>query len=162
MFVLTDGGQTVDVVADRLIAFLAAARASLDVAIYDAHFDDDHSHVGDAIVRALNDAKKRNVTVRVVFNDVDGPGPYPAADPHEGPSAVSRVRPAVPAKGIDGRSDLMHHKYVVRDALDLTRAAVWNGSLNWTTSSFTRMENVVVTVPGTQVATAYTRDFEQL
>ena len=56
----------------------------------------------------------------------------------------------------------MHHKYVVRDALDLTRAAVWNGSLNWTTSSFTRMENVVVTAPGTQVATAYTRDFEQL
>ena len=162
-FFLTDGGQSVDVVADRLIAFLAAARTSLDVAIYDAHFDDDHSHVSDAIVRALNDAEKRGVAVRVVFNDVDGPGLYPAAaDPHEGPSAMSRVQRAVPAKGIDGRSDLMHHKYVVRDALDPARATVWTGSLNWTTSSFTRMENVVVTVPGAHVAAAYTRDFEQL
>ena len=33
----------------------------------------------------------------------------------------------------------MHHKYVVRD-----REAVWTGSANWTTDSWTRQENVVV------------------
>ena len=42
---LTDGGQPVEVAADRLVAFLTAARSSLDVAIYDAHFDVDHHHI---------------------------------------------------------------------------------------------------------------------
>ena len=159
---LTDGGQSVEFAADRLVAFLAAARSSLDVAIYDAHFDVDHHHISDQIVRALNDAETRGVSVRVVFNDVDGPGPYPAAEPHEGPSAMTRVQRAVPSKAIDGRYDLMHHKYAVRDAADVRNAAVWTGSTNWTTSSFTRMENIIVTIPGTDLAAAYTRDFEQL
>lgn len=158
---LTDGGQPVEFAADRLVAFLAAARSSLDVAIYDAHFDVDHHH-SDQIVRALNDAETRGVSVRVVFNDVDGPGPYPAAEPHEGPSAMTRVQRAVPSKAIDGRYDLMHHKYAVRDAADVRNAAVWTGSTNWTTSSFTRMENIIVTIPGTDLAAAYTRDSEQL
>ena len=35
----------------------------------------------------------------------------------------------------------MHHKYVVRDA-----ASVWSGSTNWTADSWTREENVIVTV----------------
>ena len=35
----------------------------------------------------------------------------------------------------------MHHKFVVRDD-----EAVWTGSMNWTDDSWSRQENVVVTV----------------
>jgi phosphatidylserine/phosphatidylglycerophosphate/cardiolipin synthase-like enzyme len=51
----------------------------------------------------------------------------------------------------------MHHKYVVRDG-----ASVWTGSTNWTADSWTREENVVVTVDSAAVAARYREDFEQL
>ncbi len=44
-----------------------------------------------------------------------------------------------PTCGIPGIPDLMHHKYVVRDA-----ESVWTGSMNWTTDSWTLQENVIV------------------
>ena len=42
-----------------------------------------------------------------------------------------------PTAGIPGIPDLMHHKYVVRDG-----EAVWTGSTNWTTDSWTLQENL--------------------
>ena len=51
----------------------------------------------------------------------------------------------------------MHHKYVVRDA-----ASVWTGSTNWTGDSWTREENVIVTVDSPALAARYREDFEQL
>ena len=60
----------------------------------------------------------------------------------------------VPVKPIPGWRDLMHHKYVVRDG-----EAVWTGSTNWTLDSWTRQENVVVTVADRAVAGAYARKF---
>jgi phosphatidylserine/phosphatidylglycerophosphate/cardiolipin synthase-like enzyme len=51
----------------------------------------------------------------------------------------------------------MHHKYIVRD-----RAAVWSGSTNWTLDSWTREENVLVTVASEDIARAYARNFEEL
>jgi phosphatidylserine/phosphatidylglycerophosphate/cardiolipin synthase-like enzyme len=62
-----------------------------------------------------------------------------------------------PTLGIFGIPDLMHHKYVVRDG-----AAVWTGSTNWTIDSWTREENVIVTVESAPLATRYLEDFEQL
>jgi len=51
----------------------------------------------------------------------------------------------------------MHHKYVIRD-----RAGVWTGSTNWTDDSWTREENVIVTVESPGLAARYLDDFEQL
>ncbi|MCZ7588403.1 MAG: phospholipase D-like domain-containing protein [Gaiella sp.] len=52
----------------------------------------------------------------------------------------------------------MHHKFCVRDGSD-----VWTGSMNWTEDSWTRQENVVVRVLGSeQLAYAFTLAFEQL
>jgi phosphatidylserine/phosphatidylglycerophosphate/cardiolipin synthase-like enzyme len=62
-----------------------------------------------------------------------------------------------PTAGIPGIPDLMHHKYVVRD-----RAAVWSGSTNWTADSWTREENVIVTVESPELAARFGEDFEQL
>ena len=51
----------------------------------------------------------------------------------------------------------MHHKFVVRDGV-----AVWTGSTNWTLDSWTREENVVLTVESPDLAAAYARVFAQL
>ena len=67
-----------------------------------------------------------------------------------------RVAP-LPDRGDPGRPDLMHHKYVIRDG-----AALWTGSTNWTADSWTREENVIVTVDSPDLAAAYREDFEQL
>jgi phosphatidylserine/phosphatidylglycerophosphate/cardiolipin synthase-like enzyme len=51
----------------------------------------------------------------------------------------------------------MHHKFVVRDG-----ETVWTGSMNWTDDSWSRQENVIVTVDSAELAHAFTIDFEEL
>jgi phosphatidylserine/phosphatidylglycerophosphate/cardiolipin synthase-like enzyme len=51
----------------------------------------------------------------------------------------------------------MHHKYVIRDD-----EAVWTGSTNWTSDSWTREENVIVTAESPALASRFKTDFEQL
>jgi len=60
-------------------------------------------------------------------------------------------------RAIPGAPDLMHHKYVVRDGV-----AVWSGSTNWTNDSWTREENVIVTLESSDLAQRFASDFEQL
>jgi phosphatidylserine/phosphatidylglycerophosphate/cardiolipin synthase-like enzyme len=75
--------------------------------------------------------------------------------PRTRPEALAAL--GVPLRGIGGEPDLMHHKYVVRDG-----TSVWTGSTNWTLDSWTREENVLVTVDSAGVAAAYAHDFEEL
>jgi phosphatidylserine/phosphatidylglycerophosphate/cardiolipin synthase-like enzyme len=150
---LTDGGQPAGETADLLLSFLDASRSSLDLALYDAHFDDD---TGTRLLAALDAAEARGVQVRAVYNDVHRHPSLPPPPP-EGPSLLQRLAQAVPATAIPGIPDLMHHKYVVRDG-----DTVWTGSTNWTGDAWTRMENVIVTVASADLAAAYQQDFEQL
>ena len=62
-----------------------------------------------------------------------------------------------PTAAIPGVPDLMHQKYIVRDG-----ASLWTGSTNWTADSWTREENVIVTVDSPELAARYAADFEQL
>ena len=57
---------------------------------------------------------------------------------------------AVQIKPVDGVPDLMHHKYVIRDA-STPAAALLTGSTNWTNDSWTREENVIVTLASTPI-----------
>ena len=184
---LTDGGQDANVAGERIVSFIEGARRTLELAIYDAHFDNDlgprapvrpdASHLTGRILGALDAAEQRGVVVRAIYNDPDGPGSLlaarptsredtrvarPTIEPRVGPSFLQRLSQCVPARPIDGRFDLMHHKYVVRDADDHETAAVLTGSANWTTDSFTRMENAILTIPNRGLAQTYRLDFEQL
>ena len=67
----------------------------------------------------------------------------------------------VAIKPVPGVPDLMHHKYVVRDAAT-PQAAVLTGSTNWTNDSWTREENVIATVSSPDIAAAYRLNFEEL
>jgi phosphatidylserine/phosphatidylglycerophosphate/cardiolipin synthase-like enzyme len=149
---LTDGGQPADQTAHALVEFVAAARQTLEIAIYDFNLPPD---LNDLVCGALDEAQKRGVAVRLAYNlDHAKEAPVPPP-PTTDPDALE-AQP-FPTAAIPGVPDLMHHKYVVRDG-----AFVWTGSLNWTDDAWDREENVVAVVSSSAVATAFERDFEEL
>jgi phosphatidylserine/phosphatidylglycerophosphate/cardiolipin synthase-like enzyme len=88
--------------------------------------------------------------------DVGHRNPIPVPPPPE-PDVQLIASLGVPHRPIAGVPDLMHHKYVVRDG-----EAVLTGSTNWTDDSWSRQENVIVTVDSPELARAFTADFEEL
>jgi phosphatidylserine/phosphatidylglycerophosphate/cardiolipin synthase-like enzyme len=107
------------------------------------------------VTGAIRAAAGRGVSVRIVYN-VDHRNPIPVPPPPE-PDVQLIKALGVPEKAVAGVPDLMHHKFVVRD-----RSAVWTGSMNWTDDSWSRQENVVLTVESPELAALFLRDFEQL
>jgi phosphatidylserine/phosphatidylglycerophosphate/cardiolipin synthase-like enzyme len=105
---------------------------------------------------------KRGVVVRLMFNR-DSAQPIPVPPPPEIDwTFIDQLRGiGVQVKPIDGVPDLMHHKYVVRD-VNTPLAAVLTGSTNWTNDSWTREENVIVTLDSVEIAGDYTTNFEEL
>jgi phosphatidylserine/phosphatidylglycerophosphate/cardiolipin synthase-like enzyme len=149
---LTDGGQRPLEIAREIAGFLGEAGRSLDLALYDLNLLPETAAV---VGGAIRGAAARGVAVRIAYN-LDHRLPIPVPPPPE-PDAALIASFGVPSKPIAGVPDLMHHKYVVRDG-----EAVWTGSLNWTDDSWSRQENVVVTVASPPVAAAFTVDFEEL
>jgi phosphatidylserine/phosphatidylglycerophosphate/cardiolipin synthase-like enzyme len=153
----TDGGQTAEAVAGRVVAWLAEARETLDLALYDVRLP---GAVGDRVADTIRGAAARGVRVRIAYNqderpEEDGERPFFPAPPRTEPHVLETL--GVPVKPIPGWRDLMHHKYVVRDG-----TALWTGSMNWTLDSFTRQENAIATLHSPSVAAAFTRNFDQL
>src|SRR3954462_1351471 len=149
---LTDGGQPALDVARELAEFIAAAQRTLDLAQYDFHLG---AETAALVGGALRGAHDRGAAVRIIYN-VDHANPIPVPPPPE-PDAQLIASLGVPAKAVAGVPDLMHHKYVVRDGESL-----WSGSMNWTDDSFSRQENVIVTVDEPTLAHAFTLNFEEL
>ena len=149
---LTDGGQRPADVARGVASFLSQARTSLDLALYDVRFETD---AGALVLAALLGAVQRGVAVRLLYN-LAHPGPIPVPPPPEtAPEAIEAL--PIETRGIAGIPDLMHHKFVVRDG-----EAVWGGSTNWTDDSWSRQENVIVTVESREIAYAYSLAFREL
>src|SRR4029453_1283796 len=135
---LTDGGQQPVTVARVLHDFLAAATTSLDLALYDFKLG---PGLEELVVDVIDEAGKRGVAVRLMYNaDFRAPIPVPPP-PQTTPEDIARL--PVPAKPIPG-------------------SPVWRGSTNWTDDSWSREENVIAVIDSTELARAYTLDFEQL
>jgi phosphatidylserine/phosphatidylglycerophosphate/cardiolipin synthase-like enzyme len=149
---LTDGGQTAADVAGRLASFLGAAQRSLDIALYDFKLEEQAAR---PVVGAVRGAIARGVRARMVYN-VDHRRPIAVPPPPQTDPGLIEATGA-DATPVYGVPDLMHHKFVVRDG-----TCVWSGSTNWTEDSWTREENVIVTVDAPALAQSFTRDFEDL
>jgi phosphatidylserine/phosphatidylglycerophosphate/cardiolipin synthase-like enzyme len=107
------------------------------------------------VVGALTGAADRGVGVRLAYNR-DHPEDVPVPPPPQTSPELVESLP-FPTVAIPGIPDLMHHKYIVRDG-----EAVWTGSTNWTADSWTREENVIVTIDSPELATLYGQNFEEL
>jgi phosphatidylserine/phosphatidylglycerophosphate/cardiolipin synthase-like enzyme len=149
---LTDGGQPAEQTAHALAEFVAAAKQTLEIAVYDFNLPPDLNAI---VCGALTAAQERGVAVRLAYN-LDHAKAVPVPPPPQTTPDEIEAQP-FPTAAIPGVPDLMHHKYVVRDA-----KSVWTGSTNWTADSWTREENVVVTVDSPAIAARYGEDFEQL
>ena len=135
-----------------MAAFLDGAAQTLDAAQYDFNLGPETAGiVGDAFRRAT----ARGVETRFVYN-VDHGLPIPVPAPPE-PDVQLIASLPVDGRPIAGIPDLMHHKYVIRDGVD-----VWTGSMNWTDDSWSRQENVIAIVHSEAIAKAYRIDFDQL
>ncbi|HYI74725.1 MAG TPA: phosphatidylserine/phosphatidylglycerophosphate/cardiolipin synthase family protein [Gaiellaceae bacterium] len=149
---LTQGGQDAGDIGRGVAGFLSRAQKSLDLALYDVRFE---TSAGAVVLAALLSAVQRGVAVRLLYN-VSHPGPIPVPPPPEtGPEAIEAL--PIETRGIAGIPDLMHHKFVVRDG-----EAVWTGSANWTDDSWSKQENVIVSVESREIAYAYSLAFTQL
>jgi phosphatidylserine/phosphatidylglycerophosphate/cardiolipin synthase-like enzyme len=149
---LTDGGQKPEAIAAELIAFIEAAKTTLDIALYDVRLP---GEIGDRVAGSIKAAAARGVAVRIMYN-ADGFYEIPVpAPPSTRPELLAAL--GVPLKPIPGEPDLMHHKYMVRDG-----EATWSGSTNWTLDSWTREENLFLTTESPQLAANYAQNFEQL
>jgi phosphatidylserine/phosphatidylglycerophosphate/cardiolipin synthase-like enzyme len=149
---LTDGGQRPLEIAHAIADWLGEARESLEIAQYDFHLEPE---TGTVVGGAIRDASARGVSVRILYN-VDHRNPIPVPPPPE-PDVELIGSLGVPSKAVAGVPDLMHHKFVIRD-----QAAVWTGSMNWTDDSWSRQENVVLTVDSPELARLFGEDFDEL
>jgi phosphatidylserine/phosphatidylglycerophosphate/cardiolipin synthase-like enzyme len=149
---LRDGGQAAVEVAREIASFLDAAERSLELALYDVRLNGASS---DAVQAALERALARGVRVRLAYN-VDHARPVAVPPP---PKTDPELVEALPVEtlAVAGVPDLMHHKYVVRDA-----RTVLTGSTNWTDDSWTREENVIVELDSPELAARYRENFEEL
>src|SRR5215211_4750115 len=149
---LTPRGQTPLDVAREVAAFLAGARRSLELALYDVRLPDP---AGAVVAGALREAAARGVSVRIAYNEDHGkdlPVPPP---PRTRPDILAELPCELAA--IPGTPDLMHHKYAVRDG-----EAVLTGSTNWTEDSWSLQENVMLTVDSSPLAASFGANFEEL
>ena len=121
-----------------LLQAVAAARETIDMAIYNFTFDG----LGDALIQA----SQRGVRVRLVMES----------------EAMDKALPrrlqaaGIPVVG-DQREGLMHNKFTVIDGQD-----VWTGSLNYTTASAYQDFNNLVRIHSTQAAQDYQAEFDQM
>jgi phosphatidylserine/phosphatidylglycerophosphate/cardiolipin synthase-like enzyme len=163
---LEQGGQTAAQVAALLADFLAAARSSLHLAIYDFRLGD---AAAAPVVEALRQRAAAGVDVRIAY---DAGKPHAnllqaGADPAPPGTAdfVRRLGGGVQSKAITGGDPqlpkLMHQKYVIRDGRT-PAGAVWTGSTNFTDDSWTLQENNIVRIDSPELCAFYETDFGEL
>jgi phosphatidylserine/phosphatidylglycerophosphate/cardiolipin synthase-like enzyme len=114
------------------------------------------------VFAAFDAALKRGVAVRLMFNQDHAQTIPVPAPPQIDWRFVDRLKSiGVQIKPVSGVPDLMHHKYVIRDA-GTEAASLLTGSTNWTNDSWNREENVMFTVVSGEVAADYAANFAGL
>ena len=139
----------------RLTAFIAAAKESLEFAVYDMRLSDP---LKAQLVAALKERANAGVRIRFCY---DGDKPVQptiatAQDPAPPGTGTFVQSLGYPFKRIAGMK-LMHSKFIIRD-----NESIWAGSTNFTDDAFSLMENNIVTIDCPRLADYYAEDFEQI
>ena len=127
---------------EELAAAIAEARDTLDVAAFELN--------SEPIYRAILAAHQRGVVVRMVADDDHGL--------HDDKNTALRDLQAAGVPVIDdGRSGLMHNKYMILDG-----KTVWTGSWNYTVNGSYRNNNNAFVMNDRRAAGAYQREFDEM
>jgi len=153
-------------VAHLLAEFLAGARASLHLAIYDFRLSPD---LAAPVIQALRDRVAAGVEVRIAYDAGKPTAQFPQAGADPAPPGtaafVSSISKGVQTKAVTGGDPhmpkLMHHKYVIRDG-HTSAGTIWTGSTNFTDDSWSLQENNIIRVDAAELCTFYETDFEEL
>jgi phosphatidylserine/phosphatidylglycerophosphate/cardiolipin synthase-like enzyme len=148
--------QPPEQVAELIASFLSGASQSLDVAIYDSGLT---ANLAGIIRDAYISARDRGVAIRVAYHaDTERSGGVP---PPSSNTQVFVESLGVPSRPVGSQQNLMHHKYVIRDA-GTENGAVLTGSTNWGQDAWSREENVILQLFGPALANHYHADFEEV
>src|SRR5438477_6698778 len=155
LFFLAQGEQSAAMVMDRLTSFLAAAKESVDFAVYDMRLSDP---LKNQLLATLHRLADTGVQIRICYDSDKPINPDIAAGQDPSPPGTGAFVQALgfPWRRIGGMK-LMHNKFIVRD-----RRSVWTGSSNFTDDAFSLMENNIVEIDSPVLADFYSRDFEQI
>jgi phosphatidylserine/phosphatidylglycerophosphate/cardiolipin synthase-like enzyme len=155
VFFLAQGEQSAETVMARLTAFIRASKETLDIAVYDMRFSDP---LRAQLVSALRERAEAGVQIRFCYDGDKPLQPNVAAGQDPAPAGTSAFVQSLgyPWRRIAGMK-LMHSKFIVRD-----RQSVWTGSTNMTDDAFTLMENNILEIDSSALASYYADDFEQL
>jgi len=125
-----------------LVEAIQQTRDRLDVAAFEMN--------SEPIVQAILDSHQRGVVVRIVtdddhgLNDVDD-------------EALRTLQTAGVPVVDDGRSGLMHNKFMILDG-----RAVWTGSWNYTVNGTYRNNNNILVLESERAAAAYQAEFDEM
>ncbi len=156
-------------VAQRIADFIASARATLDIAIYDFRLAGDAAAI---VTAALRDRAKNNVTIRIIYDATTEPAgdaesamsPVHLEADKKAPGTETFVRSfadIAQIRPITGYRALMHSKYLIRDG-DTEAAAVFLGSANYTDDSWGLQENNLLQVRSRPLAAHFSENFAGL
>jgi phosphatidylserine/phosphatidylglycerophosphate/cardiolipin synthase-like enzyme len=161
-----DAGQPQQI-AQQLLAFIQGAQKSLHIAIYDFRLS---PALGNPIVQALSARAAAGVEVQIAFDhgkpasggdafETFGADPAPKGTFDWLQRAFGGTQ--VQTQAIDAGRQLMHDKYIVRDA-NTPGATLWTGSTNFTDDAWTFQENNIVQIASPAVCGFYETDFQEL
>ncbi len=156
-------------VAKLIADFIAGARKSLDIAIYDFRLGGD---VAAAVTAALRDRARDNVAVRIIYDATTEPAGNGAAEIPPAHLEADRKAPGTETfvnsfadiaqiRPVTGYRVLMHSKYLIRDA-DSDDAAVFLGSANYTNDSWGLQESNLLQIRSRPLASFFTDNFAGL
>jgi phosphatidylserine/phosphatidylglycerophosphate/cardiolipin synthase-like enzyme len=162
---LEQGKQDPATIAGLLAEFLAAARSSIHIAIYDFRLSD---RLAPPVVKVLRDRAAAGVEVHIAYDAGKRTVAFPSAGADPAPPGtadfVKRLGAGIASRPITGGGPiprLMHHKYVVRDG-QTPGGAVWTGSTNFTDDSWTIQENNILRIDEPTLSTYFETDFAEL
>jgi phosphatidylserine/phosphatidylglycerophosphate/cardiolipin synthase-like enzyme len=163
---LEQRAQSPETIASLLAEFIAAAKSTLHLAIYDFRLS---GPAAETVLGALKARAAAGVEVRIAYDAGKTTCNFPAAGCDPAPPGTAdflrRLGNAASTKPITGGDPrmpkLMHQKYIVRDGRT-PDGAVWTGSTNWTDDSWTLQENNIVRLASPELCHYYETDFTEL
>jgi len=143
---------------DTIMAYINRAKYSIDIALFDFVEDSTWFEGGyvPPIHIAINNAYKRGVKIRYIYNDSVG-----GYTPNTGLDSINPNIYTLPSPSYSG---IMHNKFMVIDgqSSNPNDAIVWTGCMNWEPGQIDKDINNIIIFQDSALAHCYLTEFNQM